>query len=247
MTAIELGVWPRRAVWGAFLVVLAIGCNPITTASFLLHSPKKQPAEVALKPHKDPTTGKLKDEVRVVVLCGMSSAGSGADAMAFAGADRELASLITKKFPGALTYYECKEKIVVVSTAQVDKFKMSNPGWKTMHPAAIGRKLGADYVLDVHLGRMQVYEPGSANMIYQGLAEVSVDVYDSTAKDREPTNKHVHSFKYPRGPVEPAEGKPLSRFKLEFMDTLATELILRHIEHPPGDGIAGGGDLGGGR
>lgn len=225
--------WARRAVWGTLAAVLTIGCNPLTTIGFLMHQDQKVPAAYPLKPKEGPD-GKKKDEVTVAVLCGTT----GGTPIEFAGSDRELASKIAKQLPDILKGSGGKDKITVLPPAKVDKFKMDNPNWKAMHPTAIGKKLGVDYVVDITLGGMRIYQPGSNNQIYEGRAEVTVDVYDSAADGGEQLYQYVHPFSYPRGMVRDAGVMPVSRFKQLYLENLATDLILMHIEHKPSEGIA---------
>jgi hypothetical protein len=225
------GKWGRRAVWATLAAVLTIGCNPLTLPFVLLRPEQRLPAEYPLRPKEGEKADKDK-EVSVVFLTGMTSGVT----YEFAGADRELATLLAKKLPEQAK--ASKEKITVIPPAQVDKFKMANPNWKAMHPAAIGKKLGADYVADLTLASMNVYQPGSANLIYEGRAEVSVDVYETATGGNEPKHRYVIPFVYPRTGMIAVSDKPPSRFKLEFLDQLAQEVVWKHVDHKPTEGIA---------
>ena len=119
----------------------------------------------------------------------------------FAGSEASLASNIAKKLPEMAK--ENKQKLVVLDPALVNKFKMNNPNWKLMHASEWGKKLGADFVLDIHLEKMSLYQPGSLNQLYEGQADVTADVYDVDAEplqvnSDEPKYNYVHPFKYPR-------------------------------------------------
>lgn len=215
-------------MWGSLAAVLAVGCNPITLTAILLQGDQKLPAKFPLKAPEG------KKEVTVAVLCEHT----GQPPAEFAGADRQLPGLLAKKFPDILKANEIKETVTVVPPAQVDRFKASNPKWRAFGAKSIGQRLGADYVLDVYLAGMQLYQPGSVNMLYDGRAEVTVDVYEVGGTDDAPKYQYVHAFKYPPGYVRDATSIPASQFKIGFMESLANELVLYHVEHKQSTGIA---------
>lgn len=223
--------WGRRVVWGTLAAVVAVGCNPLTMAGFLLHRDTKLPAEYPFYT-KDEKKELKKDEVTVAVFSGLNPGA----VYEFAGGDRELATMFTKRFN--LEAKMGKEKISVVPPADVDKFKMANPNWKGMHPTAWGKKLGVDYVLEVNVGNISVYQPGSGNLVYEGRAEVSVDVYEVSKPGGEPKHKYIHPYIFPKTGMFAASDVPLNKFKMMFLDRLASELVLKHIDHKPSEGIA---------
>lgn len=228
--------WGRRAVWGTLAAVLTIGCNPLTMIGFLAHRDARIPAAYPLPPKDDEETGKKKDEVKVAVFCGFTRT----PPIDFATADRDLAALIVKRCPDVIKGSGGKEKITFVPAAEVDKFKIAHPTWKAMHPTGWGKKLGADYVMEVSLSGIQVYRPGSMNEVYEGRADVTVDVYDVAQPGAAPLHNYVHAYTYPKGMIRDAGVMPASRFKQMYLENLAVELILMHVEHKPSEGIAEG-------
>ena len=225
------GKWAKRGVWATLAAVLTIGCNPITLPFVLLRPEPKLPAEYPFRP-KEGDLSKKSEELKVLILCHQSNGMT----IEFAGADRELASVLAKRMPQVAKV--CDDELTVIPPTQVDKFKMSNPNWRYMHATAIGKQLGADYVMEVHLGNVNVYQPGSGHLIYQGQAEVAVDVYEVAAGETEPKHRYVYPFIYPKTGLIAAGDKPLRAFKMEFFDRLALELVNKHIDHKPSDGIA---------
>jgi hypothetical protein len=219
--------WARRVIWGTLAVLLAVGCNPITTAGFLFHRDAKEPAVAPLKIEK-------KDEVVVALFV---SQGSG-QTYEFADAPGALASEMAKKLPEIAK--ENKQKIAVVASKDVNRFKMQNPNWKLMHPSEWGKKLGADFVLDIHLDKMRLYQPGMLNALYEGRAEVAVDTYEVSAGAGDPKFSYVHPFAFPKTGYRDASDSPQGMFKKQFIETLAVELCSKHIDHKMGNGIAEG-------
>src|SRR5262249_20120672 len=155
----------------------------------------------------------------------------------FAGAEGHLASELAKKLPEMSK--ENKRKLKVVRVADVNMFKVKNPNWKVMHPSTWGKQLGADFVLDIHLDKMSLYQPNSLNEIYKGSAEVSVDVYDVDAGQAAPSN-YIHAFSYPTTGVRDATSIPVSQFRKAFIENLAVELCRYHIDYKKSSGIAEG-------
>lgn len=232
MSRSRTGRWARRAVWGTFAVVCAIGCNPLHTIGFLTHKDVKVPAEAPLEFKDGPK--KKKEEVVVALFV---SQGSG-QSPEFAGAEAVLASEICKKLPELAK--ENKQKVVVVAPKDVNKFKYENPNWKFMHPTAWGMKLKADFVLDIHLDRMNMFQPGSQNNLYEGRADVTVDMYDVDAGPVEAKHSYVHTFAYPKTGFRDATAKPVTAFRREFLEQLAIEVCHYHIDYKQSSTIAGG-------
>ncbi len=225
--------WARRAVWGTFAVVCTMGCNPLTTIAFLTHQDAKVPAKYPLAYTEGPN--KKKEEV-VVALFVYSGTGQSYE---FAGADTALATEIAKGLPELAKENKDKQQLSVVPTAKVNKYKMSNPNWKAIHPIKRGQELGADFVLEIQLENMNMYKPGTRNEFYEGRADVTVDVYDVAEAVDEPQT-YSHGFAYPTTGFRDVSSKPASAFRREFLEELAKEICRYHVEHKPSSGIADG-------
>jgi hypothetical protein len=224
------GKWAKRSVWLTLAAVLTIGCNPITLTSILLRSETKLPAEYPLRPAEGPKKDK-DEEIKVLILAAMAP---GSMTSEFAGSDRELAAGIAKKLP---EYAKAnKEVLTVIPQHQLDTFKGQNPGWRSMRAGAIGKKLGADYVLELSISGLQMYQPGALNNIYEGKAQVHVELTDTADTTGQPTRYH-HAFSYPGFPKSVDSMAP-AQFKLEFMNKLAQEIVFRHVDHKAAEGIA---------
>ena len=223
--------WARRAVWGTFAVVCMIGCNPLATIGFLTYKDPVRPAPYPLVAKDGPK--KDKEEVTVALFV---SQGSG-QSFEFAGAENTIASEMGRKLPDLAK--ENKQKVAVIPTAKVNQFKFKNPTWKNMHPSAWGKALGVDYVLEVNLDKMRLYQPGSLNQLYEGRGEVSVFMYDVDEGVAEPKS-YTYAFLHPKTGVLDATSIPLGTFKKEFLERLAIELAQQHIDYKQSSGIAEG-------
>jgi len=225
------GKWTKRGVWLTLAAVVAIGCNPITLPFVLLRTEAKIPAQYALRPKEGPKHDK-DEEIKVLVIAGMAP---GAMTAEFVGSERELASAISKKLPEVGKAN--KEVYTVIPPHQLDTFKMQNPNWRGMRAAAIGKRLGADYVIELTLSGLQMYQPGALNQIYEGKAQLAVAVTDTTEERGEPKFRYEFTVAHPGFP-RPADSMSASQFKMEFLDKLAQEVVFRHVDHKAADGIA---------
>jgi hypothetical protein len=225
--------WARRAIWGTLAVVLTIGCNPLATIGFLTYKDPVEPAKYPLVSKEGPK--KDKEEITVALFVKQASGLS----FEFAGADGTIAAEMARKIPELAKENKHKQKVVVIPTAQVNKFKMNNPTWKDMHPSAWGKALNVDYVLDIHLDKLRLYQPGSLNALYEGHGEVSVFMYDVAEGVAEP-KYYVHDFHHPKTGVRDATAIPLGAFKKEYLERLAVELAQYHVDHKISSGIAEG-------
>jgi hypothetical protein len=225
------GKWAKRGVWLTLAAVLTIGCNPITLPFVLLRTEAKLEAQHPLRPAEGPKKDK-EVEIKVLVLASMAP---GAMSNEFAGADRELTAAIGKLLPEVGKAN--KEVFTVISQRQLDHFKTQNPSWKSMRAGAIGKRLGADYVIELSLSGLQMYQPGALNNIYEGKAEVNVEVADTAATSGEAKYHYVLPVLYPGFPKS-VDAMPPAQFRIEFINKLAQVVVFQHIDHKAADGIA---------
>ncbi len=237
MSRIVAGKWARRAVWGALLAVLTIGCSPLSVIGFMFGRDEKVQAPYPLTLDKEAMKKKDKDEVVVLLLTQLAPGTS----REFATADRELASKLAQRLPEQAkeSSKDKKLKMRVISPSQVDKFKMANPQWKAMSAATIGEKLGADFVLDIYLDKMRLYQPNSLNQIYQGGAEVTVNIYKVGTENGECKNYQL-PFAYPKTGIRDPGAIGETQFRTMYLDNLTAEIIRYHVDSAPSSGIADG-------
>jgi len=219
-------------VWGVFAIVITMGCNPLSTIAFLTSRDAKEEA-------KHPLTfkeGPKKDKAEIVVALFVSqNTGQSFD---FSLADGVIASEMAKRLPELAKLN--KQKLIVIAPSEVNKFKIKNPDWKVMHQTTWGKKLGADFVLAIHVEKMELYQPGSLKQIYEGRAEVTVDTFDVDAGVGEPKSNYIYPFSYPKTVVRDVGSMPQGTFKKAFLENLAEELAMQHIDHKASSGIADG-------
>ena len=231
MNRTRIGRWARRAVWGTLAVVLSFGCNPLATLGFLTYKDPIEPAKCPFISKDNPK--KDKEEIKVAIFV---SPGSGLS-FEFAGAENTIASEMARKIPELAK--ENKLKIAVVPPSKINEFKFKNPTWKNMHASAWGKALGADFVLEIHLDKMSLYQPGSRNQLFEGRAEVSVFMYDVAEGVAEPQH-YVYPYSFPKTGFLDATTIPLGTFRKDFLERLAVELAQQHLDHKTSSGIAEG-------
>jgi hypothetical protein len=236
MNRSAVGRWARRAVWAALFVVAAIGCSPLSVVGFMFGQKEKVPAAYPLTLGKD-SPNKDKDEVVVLLLTHVAP---GAASQTFFNADRDLASELARVLPEMAKANKDKKKVRAVSPTQVDKFKTANPTtWKGMNPAKIGQELKADFVLDIEMSKLQLYQPHTGQEIYEGRAEVTVTIYE-VGSDKGPRDYSL-TFSYPHDMIaRSSSSMSESEFKKGYIAGLAVEIAEHHIDHMPRDTVAGG-------
>jgi len=218
----------RRLVhkWSILLGLLALagaGCSP-GTLGFLLRDTKVKP-EYPLPPKEG------KKEIVVLVMVS-KSASLAADPM-FATVDGELAGLINRNL--MTDTKDDKHPIVCVEQAKLQNFKSSSRrDWRAMSPAAIGQELGADYVIDINLNSMSIFQAEFAREFCQGRATADITVYDTAQPDKILQN-------FPHNSMQQAKSvasMPPQHYRRWFTERLARELAWRHIPHDSNERLA---------
>lgn len=237
MNRSKTGKWARRVVWGTLAAIMAIGCSPLQLAGFIFGRSEKIPAQYPLTFAKDGPK-KDKDEV-VVLLLPYLKPGTSPE---FITADRELAEKIAKILPDMTKENKDKLKYRVISPTQVDKFKITNPHWKQMTAGEIGEKLKADFVLEIEMAQMRLYQPNTpiSEKIYEGRAEISVNIYEIGTNNSELKDQYPLSFSYPKGMPRSATAITERQFRQQYIDNLALAITQMHVEHQATDNIASG-------
>ncbi|MBY0458585.1 MAG: hypothetical protein K2V38_14695 [Gemmataceae bacterium] len=230
--------WAFVAAWGLLFVggLLSIGCSPLNVFAYVFAKDEKVKARSPLTFDKD-SPKRDQDEVVVAIL----PQARGDFGPQFALLPGEVADKIGKILPELAKENKEKRKFKVLGQAQVDKFKATTPNWKRMSADEIGQKLGADFVLEIWLDKLRLYDPASNNLIYEGRAEVQVTVYEVGAKDGIPKDSYNLSFDYPKGMPRAADSMPLSTFKAQFVDNLALKIARQHVEYKASNDFAADG------
>jgi hypothetical protein len=197
------------------------GCNMLSLPFFLMMgmNPKHEP------PCRLASADKNK-EVKVVIL-----AYSGLQTQTeFLRVDRELTSRLARQLQQG--FKENKEKVTLVSARQVEKYKDEHPNWHAKDLVEIGEHFDADYVIDLDIASLTLYEPGSANQLYRGRAAIAVCVVDVHKPDDDPLFKKPYTCEYPKTGAVPAGDGSGPKFRDTFLDHVAKELSWFFTAHP---------------
>jgi hypothetical protein len=217
-------VWNRERRWLVALLLLGgvvtLGCNPLTMPFFMMYGiDSKLPAKFPLAAQK--VKG---DEVKVVILTTFESEVP----IEFIGTERQLASDFCRALQAGCK--ENRERVSVVEYNVVEKYKVDHPNWQNQGPAKIGEHLGADFVIQVAVSNLRLYEPGSTRTLFRGRADMDVQVIDVHRPDELPVFDRGITAEYPTDPKPAGDSNPAS-FRRQFLEHLATELTWLFTPH----------------
>ena len=217
--------WRRRAIAGVLLAaVVGIGCNPLTMPFFMMFGvdSKFEPEFKLAHPDR---------EVTVLVLA-YTAPGAQTDQV---GVDRQLGTQLARQLEERCKAN--KEKVKVVPIHKVEKFKSDHPGWKTMNAPDIGRYFEADYVIDIEIVGLSLYEPGSHKTLYKGNGKIDVSVFDMRKPQEGRVWNESMTIEYPRtrGPLPVADDNNTEKFRSSFVNRIATDLSWKFTSHVAAD------------
>jgi len=222
------GTWHRWLLAGLFLTAMAAGtgCNMLSLPFFLLPGMEpKTPAKCKL------ASEDKEKEVRVVIL-----AAAGLETRPeFLRVDKELSLLLARQLQE--NFKTNKEKVTIVSTSQVEKYKDEHPNWHALPSAEIGKYFDTDYVIDLTINSVTLYERGSSNLLFRGRASISLDVVDVNKPKEDPIYEEEYTVEYPRqGPISASDSNSNpAQFRLAFLTKVAQELSWHFTAHPQDD------------
>jgi hypothetical protein len=214
----------RRVLFGLGLAATGLGCgglNPFLLPYMFSGGQSKTPAEFKLTP---PTKS---GDAKVVVLV-WSAPGLSPD---LAGVDRMVNAELIRILDARTK--ENEEKVQILKMQVIDKFKEDNPNWKSVHPHDLGKKFGADYIIDVEIREMDLFKPGSRGQWLLGHANVSVDAYDLTKEIRDPGYTQDFPFQYPNFEKEVQSRSDISSFRMAFVQRIASDISVKFTDSSP--------------
>lgn len=210
----------RRRVLIAVLLVAAIGmgCNPFLVPfqmAGLLNNPK---APTQFNFYDRAVKLKKKKDLRVVVLAFHGSALS----PDYFDADRTLASAFVRKLDEAFKMN--KEKVTIVPLKDVEAYKRTCDNWDAKPPSEIGEHFRADFVIDIELAQLSLYEPGARD-IFHGHCRIPITIIDVESAG-EPFDRFEYDSEYPgSGQSVPMDMETnAQKFKAKFLAKIAIDL-----------------------
>jgi hypothetical protein len=202
--------------------LFCIGCNPLTGAFFMMFGvDDKTPAEFRI-------AGDGKKTAHVLILTSMIQESRSE----LLGVERQLGAAINKQLEA-----DCKlnkEKIKLVPVHKIEEFKNNNPSWRTMTATEIGRQFDVDYVVDVEVASLSLYEKDSRKRLYRGRGAITLAVIDVTkSADEGPAYQRRLSMEYPkaRGPIPVDDEMTPDRFRELFIQRIARDVSWQLTSH----------------
>ncbi|MGH7172071.1 MAG: hypothetical protein ACRELG_17490 [Gemmataceae bacterium] len=195
------------------------GCNFPGNLYFILPE-DKDPAECKRLASEDG-----KKEVKVVLWTYMALD----PREEFIQADRHLAVKLADEIRKQSE--ENKEKVTVVKPSLVEQYKSRHPNWQYLELERIGHDFEADYVINLEIDKLSLYEPGANQQIYRGQTQILVSVMDM----KEPDDVQHKEFndRYPaeaRGDMTPFE-VTRTAFREKFLEHAAKRLAFFFVNH----------------
>lgn len=213
---------PRRIAIVMAAALFCVGCNPLTGAFFLMFGVEdKTPAEFRI-------AGDGKKTSHVLVIASVIQE-SRAELL---GLERQLAVAINRQLDA-----DCKankEKVQLIPAHKIEEFKTNNPSWRTMTATEIGRLFDVDYVVDVEVASLSLYERDSRKRLFRGRSQMTLTVVDvSKSADEGPAYQRRLSSEYPkaRGPIPVDDEMTVERFRENFVQRIARDVSWQLTAH----------------
>jgi hypothetical protein len=126
---------------------------------------------------------------------------------------------------------ENQEKLTVVSPRKVEDYKNTHPEWKSLRLEEVGHYFKADYVVQLEIDQLSLYEPNAHEQLYSGRTHILVSVVDVKNPDESP---HPTEFtdRYPtEARAIDALDMPPMVFRQKFLDHVAKRLSYFFVNH----------------
>lgn len=218
-----MATFTRKLTLGALLLMgaLSAGCQLLALPYFFLPGmePRSDPA--------CPLVSKDKEKTVKVLILSQTALETRPE---FLRVDRDLAQLLSQSMDDG--FKKNKEKVVLVRNSLVEKFKDDHPNWKAMGAVEIGKHFKADYVIELDVNQITLYEPGSYNTFFRGRCDISIVVHDTYHSSEGPKWTYEYSTEFPRarGPIDAGNGN-VAQFRQKFLQVVAREISWNFTSH----------------
>ncbi len=130
-------------------------------------------------------------------------------------------------------FKENKDRVKIVTPNQVKKYMNKNPRWHDLPPQEIAKDFDADWVINLEINSISLYDRTNRNFFYHGAADIMVTVTDAHKPVGEgEAFSQPYQVEYPKSPLEVTEVSP-STFRQRFIDRIARDLSQWFAAHPP--------------
>jgi hypothetical protein len=157
------------------------------------------------------------EKERVVVICRPPASYEYRNAGAARALGARVSALLEQNVKG----------IEVVSPKEVDNW-VDEQDWENFKD--LGRSVKATRIVYIQLDHFDLYK---GKTLYQGTADVAVEVYDMEDKERLVWDRRLGQVQFPRNSGIPASDKPVQIFERQFVDVLSTQIAEHFYKHNP--------------
>src|SRR5262245_6891722 len=209
----------RRILASVLLLIVAgIGCNPLLVPMYIFQGFKQGKIPSHYDFYDKARAAKKKKEIKVVVL---SERGRGL-APEFVSAERTITNMFVNQL--RMNFQQNKEQVVVVAPGDVEKFKREHDDWRAMDSTDIAKHFGADYLIDIEIASISIYEPGTKEL-YHGHCRIPIRVIDADKNAPEVFPPHDYESDYPTGgEMIPSSDMSADRFQQKFFSKIALDM-----------------------
>lgn len=215
-----MNAWLRRTIFlSLWSAIFLAGCSFPQSLYFIMPE-AKDPAELKRLANEDG-----KKEMKVVLWTYMSLD----PREEFIQADRHLAVKLAEEIHRLSE--ENREKVTIVKPNLVEQYKSQHSNWQALDLTKVGHDFKADYVVNLEIDKLSLYEPNANQQLYRGQTEIQVSVVDMQHPDD--VQSKEFSDRYPaeaRGDMTPFELTPHA-FRDKFLDHVAKRLAFYFVEH----------------
>jgi hypothetical protein len=209
----------RRIMIGVLIGIAAgLGCNPLAIPTYFMggFNNGKIPSEYDF--YDKAKAAKKKKEIKVVVLSERGRSLS----PEFVSAERTITTMFINQL--RMNFTQNKEHVVVVPPGDVEKFKREHDDWRAMDTSEIAKQFGADYVIDVEIAQISIYERGTREL-YHGHCRIPLKIVDADKNAAEIFPPHDYETDYPTGgEMIPASEMSSERFQQKFYTKIAVDM-----------------------
>jgi hypothetical protein len=207
------------------LAWVSIGCNPQSLSAFLMpFSDNNTPPEYKLFA--------VDKQITLAIVANFARPEIHPDLQA---ADAELAELVADTFRKRCADNKHKIKIVPIAQVRSQELKQRQLTGGDISAVEIGKSLKADFILEMNVNYVTIYEKNTYPRMYRGQTDISVNLFKVDAKDGE---HKVFTKEYPRiypagsGPID-ASSMSSTMFRRGFLTKVANDISKMFIAYPP--------------
>jgi hypothetical protein len=213
----------RRTILAAALLVAitSTGCNLLALPFFVFPNLSNE------KPKCKLASDDKDKEVRILILTSMGLE-TRPELVRF---DSDLSRMLARNL--SETFKNNKEKVTVVPTTKVEKYKDNHPDWQAIPVTKIAETFRADYVIDLEIESASLYDEGSSRALLKGKVAINIKVIDVKGVD-DNRLKYEEEFRseYPRTGPNDASNTDIAQFRQKFIAGAARQIAWKFVAHP---------------